>query len=557
MKILINLKNNDNIILGGSMKKKSLIICLSIIIILSSIFVLRTSYFQGHDLDFHLSRIISIKDCIGMKRICYVAPKYLNGYGYGTPLFYPELFLIFPAILLYLGFPLSISYRIFIFSINALSILSMFYSVKRIIKDDKKAILSSFLYAFTSYRVIDLTTRGALGEALSFMFFPLVILGIYEIVYGDYKNYKYLILGMSGVLLCHILSSIIVFIYLVIFCLINIKRLFKDKNRIKYLLISTLITFLLTSYFTLPMLEQLFSSHYRASIETSTLSYRAMPFYHIFLESSFAQLIDGSKWIWSPGTVGTVYIIIIVLYIVSLTMKNKYTSFLNQSMIISIFFILLTTKLFPWDAFQHVLYFLQFPWRFNMIPAMILPFISSTIIDKFKNSNNLIIFMVIVIGIISIESVTVFKNTKYVDKNNYNDYDIMFGEYLPVSTNEYYINNRKLIVSNNKDLEFNYEREDNTLYINFKNNTEDTSLELPYIYYKGYSAYINSKKLDTYEGKHGLVSIDVDKKYKEGKIKIFYEGTPLQKVTRYISILTLAIGIFFYAKKSKIKQQNV
>lgn len=536
------------------MKNKNLIICLLIIIIISSCFVLRTSYFQGHDLDFHLSRIISIKDCMSMKKICYVAPKYLNGYGYGTPLFYSEIFLIFPAILLYLGLPLTISYRIFVFFINCFSILSMFYCVKKITKDDKKSILSAFLYAFTSYRVIDLTTRGALGEALSFMFFPFVILGIYEIIYGDYKKIKYLIIGMSGILLSHLLSSIIIFVYLIIFCLINIKRLFKDKQRIKYLLLSALITFLLTSYFTLPMLEQFFSSKYKASIASVILSYRAVPVHHIFLESSFAQLIDGSKWVWSPGTVGTVYIIIIGLYFISLFMKNKYSSFLNQSMIISILFILFTTKLFPWSLFQNIFYVIQFPWRLNMIPGMLLPFIGSSVIDKFKSSNRLLIILIVMVGILSIQSITVFKNTTYIEKNDYNDYEIMFGEYLPLSIDESYIMNRELVISSNKELEYDYETKNNILYINFMNNDRDTYLELPYIYYKGYSAYIGNNKLNTYEGVNGLVNVIIDKEYSSGEIQVFYEGTIIQKITKYISMLTLLICIYLNVKKIKIKQ---
>ncbi len=537
------------------MKKKNLVICLMIIIIINSIFVLNTSYFQGHDLDFHLSRIISIKECIDMKKICYVAPNYLNGYGYGTPLFYPELFLMFPAILLYLGMPLTVSYRIFVFSINCLSILNMFYSVKKITKEDKKALLSSFLYAFTSYRVIDLTMRGALGEALSFVFLPFVILGIYEIIYGDYKNYKYLILGMTGIMLSHLLSSVIIFVYLLIFCLINIKKLFKDKNRIKYLLISTLVTFLLTICFTLPMLEQLFGSHYKVSLETVELSHRAMPFYHIFFESSFTQLIDGVKWIWSPGTVGTVYIIIIALYIVSLVMKNKYSSFMNQNMVISVLFILFTTKLFPWGWFQHVFYIIQFPWRLSLIPAILLPFLSCNVIDKFKSSNKMIIIMIACVGVLSIQSITIFRNTVYVEKNNYHDYDIMFGEYLPLTTDMMYVKNRELIIPSNSKIEYDYEKKDNTLYINFKNNESDSYLELPYIYYKGYSAYLDDNKLEVYEGVNGLVNVNIDKKYSNGKIKVFYEGTILQKVTKWISLLTLFICICFsIRKKIKIKQ---
>ncbi len=537
------------------MKTKKVIIYICVIIFVSSFFVLRTSYFQGHDLDFHLSRIISIKDCIEMKKICYVAPKYLRGYGYGTPLFYPELFLILPAIWLHFGLRLSISYRIFIFLINALSILSMYFCSKKIVKNNEKSLFSSFLYAFASYRVIDLTTRGALGEALSFIFFPLIILGIYEIVYGDYKkNYKYLIIGMSGVMLSHILSSVIIFVYLFIFCIINIKKLLSNKQRITYLILSALITLLLTSYFTLPLLEQLFSASYRVSLPTFVLSQRAMPIYHIFLESSFAQIIDGSRWIWSPGTVGTMLIIILALYIISIISKDKYSSFMNQNMIISIVCILLTTKLFPWKILDNILHIIQFPWRLNIIPAIILPLFGSYIIDNYKENKKMFIILIIIVGIFSIQSITVFKNTTFVNKDIYDDYEIMFGEYLPLSFDNQNFIDRKDIVSNNQNLEYTYEKKDNVLTIDFKNNAMDTNLELPFIYYKGYSAYIDNNILKTYESDNGLVGIIIDNKYKEGRIKILYKGTLIQKVTLYISIISLIGYLLLNIKKIKIKQ---
>lgn len=536
------------------MKKKYVVFYLVIIILINSIFVLRTSYFQGHDLDFHLSRIISIKDCIELRKMCYVAPNYLRGYGYGTPLFYPQLFLIFPALLLYIGLPLSVSYRIFIFAVNALSILSMYFCVKKVAEKNESALFSSLLYAFASYRVLDLTTRGALGEALSFIFFPFVIMGIYEIVYGDYRNYKYLILGMSGIMLSHLLSSVIMFLYLVIFCLLNIKRLFRDKRRIKYLIISAIVTFLLTCYFTIPMLEQLSSAKYNATLESTILSQRAMPIYHIFLESSFAQIIDGSKWIWSPGTIGMIFIILIILYFITLFCKKKYSRYINQNVLISLLFVAFTTKLFPWQIFQHLFYVIQFPWRLSIIPVTILSFIGGYVIERYHSYKKILILMIIMVGVISIQSNTVFKNTKFVDKDTYNNYDIMFGEYLPLSFNSQYFNNRGDIVSTNKNLDYVYKRKNNILFIDFKNNDRDTHLELPFIYYKGYSAYIDSNKLKVYENVNGLVTTVIDKKYDEGKMKVFYEGTLMQKITRYISIITLIGCLLFGIKKLKIKQ---
>lgn len=533
------------------MKKKYVMICLLLIFIISSLFILKTSYFQGHDLDFHLSRIISIKDCMEIKKICYVAPNYLDGYGYGTPLFYPELFLIIPSILLYFGLSLVSSYKIFIILINVLSILSMYFCVNKMTKSKQKSLISSFLYAFASYRVIDISARAALGEFLSFIFFPIVILGIYEIVYGDYRNYKYLIIGMSGIILSHVLSSVIIFIYLVIFCLINIKTLFKDKKRIKYLIISALVTFLLTSYFTLPMIEQLFDNTFKLSRETTILKDRAMPFYHIFFESPFTQMIDGNKWLWSPGTVGTMFILIIILYFMNITAKEKNNSFIKNNMIISLIFIFLTTRLFPWNIFQHIFNVIQFPWRFSIIPSVLLPIIGGSILYN-CNSKGLL-FMIMLIGIFSIKSITTYHNITYVDKNNYHGYDIMWEDYLPISLNSNYIKNRNEIISSNNKLEYNYKRENNKLIIDFNNNNSKTFLELPFVYYKGYSTYINRNKVNNYMTPNGLLGMTINKKYPNGKIEIFYEGTIIQKVSLLISLISLITYVLFERKIIKIK----
>lgn len=161
--------------------------------------------------------------------------------------------------------------------------------------------------------------------------------------------------------------------------------------------------------------------------------------------------------------------------------------------------------------------------------------------------------MIIMVGVISIHSNTVFKNTIFVDKDTYTDYDIMFAEYLPLSINKQYLMNRDYVVSTNKDLDYTYKKKKNILYIDFKNNEKNTHLELPFIYYKGYSAYIGSNKLKIYEGVNGLVTTIIDKKYTEGKIKVFYEGTLIQMITKYTSIITLIGLLFFSRKKLKLK----
>ena len=53
----------------------------------------------NHDTFFHTQRILSIKDALAEGQFpVRIYKEIFDGYGYGAPLFYPELFLYFPAI---------------------------------------------------------------------------------------------------------------------------------------------------------------------------------------------------------------------------------------------------------------------------------------------------------------------------------------------------------------------------------------------------------------------------------------------------------------------------
>ena len=62
------------------------------------------SALTGSDLRYHLTRITGIADGLkGGSGIVSIYPEALKGYGYASPLFYPDLFMYFPAFLVYLG----------------------------------------------------------------------------------------------------------------------------------------------------------------------------------------------------------------------------------------------------------------------------------------------------------------------------------------------------------------------------------------------------------------------------------------------------------------------
>ena len=414
----------------------------------------------------------------------------------------------------------------------------MYTTIKRISNNNYATILGSIIYAFAPYRLVDMYERGALGETLAFIFIPIVVYGIYEILFKNKKKYHVLVIGMTGLILSHIVSAYITILLLIIFCILNIKQLFKEK-RILYLLLATLITLLLTSYFSIPMLEQMLSQKFyysnTSNIQEFVLSNRTVPIYLLFIGiPNFRRALF--KKFWVPSGIGIIFIYIIYKKIKHKEIKNK---FINQSVIISIITLLLTTITPFWklNITKKLLFMIQFPWRLYMIPTVLLT-ISGNKINTIRN-----IFIISMASVISMTAISILPKRITEVK----EYDASYSEYLPVEINKEFINRRELITSNNP-LEYTIKKEKLNLEITFKQKEKNTEIELPLIYYKGYEAKLENQKLNMYKTNNGLVGIKIND-IKEGKIRISYVGTNLQKITKITSLVTLVSLIIIKGRK--------
>lgn len=509
----------------------------------------------GEDIYFHISRIKGIKDSFNIDLFPNIYSNYLNGYGYGNPLFYPDIFLYFPAFLNYIGLSVGLSYNIFLVIISILSCFTMYITVKGISKSKYAGIISSIIYAFASYRLTDMFTRAALGETLAFIFAPLIIYGIYHIIYDDYKKFYILVIGMSGLILSHIITSVMIFVVLFIMCLINIKKFLNDKKRIQYLIMSALITLLLTSYFIFPMLEQLMNVTYvvnssKQVAALGTLSSRAVPIYALFLEINL--LIKP----WVPTGLGIIFIYIIYLKIK--TRKQIKDHFTTLLFIIGLLSWIMSSNIFPWKYFENICSLIQFPWRLYFIATLLLTISGSIIIAKKFESKELRVKTfrnIFLVSMISLGFTTfVIFRRELVDTKD--KYYIAMAEYLPAKTDRNYPSERGSIVTSNNDIELEYTKENLTMKIDFKNTYDDTKLELPLIYYKGYGAKINDKKLEVTESVNGLVEINVND-IEEGSIFVSYIKTPIIYITRGVSLLTLTLFILYLSKKGEKHEKEI
>src|SRR5699024_8001365 len=82
------------------------------------------------------------------------------------------------------------------------------------------------------------------------------------------------------------------------------------------------------------------------------------------------------------------------------------------------------------------------------------------------------------------------------------------------------------------------------IIFNVNNVTEETKIELPFIYYAGYSANINGEELEVSESNQGFVQITI-KQGQEGKVEVKYKGTLIYYISLIISVIG-SIGFIIY-----------
>lgn len=103
------------------------------------------------------------------------------------------------------------------------------------------------------YRFTNIYARGALGETLALTFLPLIIAGFYHVLLGDKKKWPWLVIGFTGVIESHVLSTATMGVIFAVCCLIFIRELFCDKRWLE-LLKAAGLTVLLNLWFLVPFL---------------------------------------------------------------------------------------------------------------------------------------------------------------------------------------------------------------------------------------------------------------------------------------------------------------
>ena len=553
------------IIFASKEKRKSAILIFAITFFVSlPLFIAGLNNNGGQDLLYHLARIEALTASLRKGDFpVRLASSWFCGYGYPSSIYYGDATLYFPALLRLLGLSIYQTYKVYVFSVNFITVLISYLCFKKIYNNSDIGLLLALLYTVAPYRLYDIYHRAAVGEYTVFIFYPLIVLGLFLIYSNENKKVKKNILyslplasGMSGIIITHVLSAEIALFFLIITVLIFGKKTFR-LNSLRSFAFSAGFSLIFSMGFLVPFLDyqdqEIKGKYFLNSDIPNQIQDYGVNTAEYF--TFFKNPISNFKGIYSPGIILMFGLILAIILI----FKKKAAYEIKCLSILSVIILFFATDLFPWNhlsyhyGFFNFLSAMQFPWRIVSVSIPVLTVLAGFVIEneyfeelvKIKKHSALVIFAIITV------LCTCYFASQYdeyaVEDRFYDTYDIdVFeiknGEYL--RTSDKYGNtdvnafDGEIVGDNVFDIS-NIHRKDKHIEFSCKTGEKNGNVIMPLINYKYYrAADKDGNVLKIINGENNLVSIRVPSRY-HGKITVEYRPPVIWNVTFIISVFSI------------------
>ncbi|MBO6147913.1 MAG: hypothetical protein J6O55_01080, partial [Lachnospiraceae bacterium] len=276
--------------------------------------VLQPMLQEGDDFDFHLQRLSALSDSLRHGIFpAKIQSGWLGGSGYAAGALYGDLLMYPAAMLNILGFPLGSCYRAYLIAMTVLCYIIGLFSFGKISGDEKLGAISSAFYTLSLYRLIDVHVRSAMGEYSALSFIPLIILGLHLIYAEKKKGWHYIAWGAFGVVETHLLSSVILIEFIVLFCLIRFKDTFKKETLLE-LLKAAAASIAVNAFYIAPFLDIYFGENLNGMNGDGVL--RSMENNAVYLNSLFIPIDSSDHFVWI--SLGEGYGVLLLLMLFSL-----------------------------------------------------------------------------------------------------------------------------------------------------------------------------------------------------------------------------------------------
>lgn len=515
----------------------------------------------AHDLCYHLARIMSTNTELANGNFpVFIHSELLEGFGYGNPLFYPELFLYIAIFFMKIGFGVLFSYKALLMIITFFTFIIAFYSANVISKNKKVAWITTLLYTLSLYRFVDIYARGALGEILSFTFLPLIIAGFYDIVWGENKRWYLICFSIFGIMNSHILSFAMSVVLILILCAINCIKIFKDKKKLLNIILAGIISILLISSYMFTYLEQKTSDILNVDVHKN--SAESLRDNASGIQEAFWNDLKNTNG-YTTRSIGLLLLVLpISLFMIKNKKDKKEFEFFLQIYILGMLVWFMSLNIFPWERCGF-LSIIQFPYRLNIISTLLLSFVSGyAIINAFENKEDIFRILVLVIIFIAAKHLSEVK----INENSIN-FEILMsgplvanGEYKPIGFSE---EDKDVYNLNSPDKKINYNKKGSKIFFKYEDSENNLEIHVPLTYYKGYVAYLTKDngeiiKLNVKKDDNNAHLTVYSEEKITGEITVEYKMTIIQKTGYAISIITfvlLVVYIIYDNKKINVSKK--
>lgn len=540
----------------------------------------------GYDSSFHNSRIESIYNgLLAGEFPVYMYSYQSDGYNYPLGIMYPDLFLYPFAFLRLLGIKLATCSKLLISFICLITIALSFISARMLTKN--KWIIACFavIYSLAPYHIINIYGRFAIGECLATSFLPLIVSSLLCMYYSSKKKNYYWIpfsLGFAGVVYSHILTFVLVFCVCVI--LVLVLSISTKTIPFKSFILSLCFTVLLSLAFIVPFIDYYFNYEcYQKSIEWTVKFLNdpasLYPMTELLSFISFPNFGDsGMVAIW----VGWVYLLALIVWPVIFIIKKikkskvKFSAFYWSCWLLSVVFILMIWKKFPWDyllnnsSFSFITIFaskFQFASRFLNMSILFACFLFlaeiclvPTVFKKQKNASvsftiiAIVICFTLCVSLCYIKSFNILHNVRKSSDTYFVDTLYCPSEFITDSDAVKKFNQKNLSFEekytgqNWEGIEFS--QEGSHVLVNVKEPSNiNREINLPLIAYPYVCAvdeYHNS--LPTYKEKNSTVVLDIPSNY-SGSITVGLQVPWYWTLSKILSLIAF-LAIFFCGLKN-------
>lgn len=513
------------------------------------------------DLVYHMLRIESVKDALlAWEYPARVNSIYFGGYGYGSSLFYPDIFLIPPAIFRIMGFSPVVSWKLYVLILAALSATTTYFSFRYIIQNRNYAVAGTLLLTLSQFYIADIIQRAGISQYTACIFLPVLVAGIYDFIECEGKRVYLIGIAFVGMVLSHTIMTVI---GLVIICIAFLCALLTptgrknmlQKDKLLSLLGTAVLSVLAVSYYIFPMLEQMLSGEFGYMEPWAKIGDYTQPF------SQFFNPVGTFENISHVG-IGIPILILLGCRMIFGKPGRRWTDFFLFG---GILIFISSTDIVPWEMFNDTfLNILQFTFRLHpyglcfLVVGLMMYFAEKC---EYNQKKAVVYIAIITIGFGIWQNLVVCDTAndprKPVGEETLAEYTYYVGkgEWLPVGVPDEvrYGEARNDVLCSHTEIPF-MQVGYNT-YSFSKEDRIQAEYVLPLIYYKGYVAELGSAdggqtKLEVTRSPEGLTRVEVPEGF-AGTIEVRYNGTLVQTFSNVISVLTILslVSVVFYKKK--------